>query len=638
MLKSKLDYLKKLSGKILKDEIFTLSAALALYTSFSLAPLVILLISFLSSLQLDLQLQLIAQVNNLMGPEAAKVLTAIIEKADARKDLSTVGGWIGSLTLIFSASVIFAHLQASLNKIFHTPVVHHIDRHWSAELRHFIMKRLVSFGIVLSFIFISIVSLMMSLLLSLFMGTREGLFGGLFDLGVSLLLFTALFSAIFKWMPDEAISGRAVVRAGFLTALLFMIGKTLIGLYLGQTAVGSAYGAAGSLIVLLLWVYYSSLIIFIGAEIASIRQHDNSIIIHSSKHLFRFPLRLAQRLPRWALWTLGALIVIRLILPPVCLFAINNALEKKMGLYTGHIRDFDVSLYRGAYQIQGLEIRKRNSDLPPLLTAEKIDLALAWSALLRKEITGNVSVNMLQLHFIHGSPEKTQLGVEEDKKHWQDALNVIIPISIENLRLENSAAYFIENKLKSPVPVRLENVTLTATDLRTRNKEIASPFYFEGQLQGHAPIKMGGKLDVLSRPPRGRIGFELEDFRMNTLNRLLMLYIPIDITKGQMSLYGQISTANSDAKGYFKIFLKDTDIIAKSQDFISGKHFTVEILSAFGNWLLKNSKTRNVAAYIPFDYTQAKLNINATEAFWSAIQNKWDQLKPGLEEPLIEKH
>lgn len=263
-------FLEQLHLKMKKDDIVTLSAALALYTAFSLAPLVMLLISFLSSLQLDLQVQLVMQVEELIGKEAANVLSAIIEKAAEREELNTLSGWVGSLTLFFSASVIFAHLQNSLNKIFESPVVSHKNQHWSAELRHFIAKRLMSFGIVLSFIFISITSLMLSSLLSLFIASKEGLFGEILYMAASFMLFSVLFAAIFKWIPDRTIETRMALRAGLLTGLLFMIGKTLIGLYLGKTAVGSAYGAAGSLIVLLIWVYYSSVIIFVGAEIAAI--------------------------------------------------------------------------------------------------------------------------------------------------------------------------------------------------------------------------------------------------------------------------------------------------------------------------------------------------------------------------------
>lgn len=622
-------FLGQLHEKFKKDDIFTLSAALALYTAFSLAPLVILLISFLSSLHLDLQVQLVMQVEELIGKEAADVLSVIIEKAAERKELHTLGGWIGSLTLFFSASVIFAHLQNSLNKIFESPVVSHKNQHWSAELRHFIAKRLMSFGIVLSFIFISIISLMLSSLLSFVIATEGGLFGEILYIAASLVLFSVLFSAIFKWIPDRTIETRMALGAGLLTGLLFMIGKTLIGLYLGRTAVGSAYGAAGSIIVLLFWVYYSSLIIFLGAEIAALRIHQPAIKIPHAHHV----LGIVERIPRWAFIIFTALLLVRLLLPPFALWKVNRMLESKLGTYTGHVRDLDLSLYRGAYQLQGFEIKKRNSTLPPLLTAEEIDLALSWRSLFRKEISGNVSATNLQLRFSHGTPEQTQSGLEEDKTHWQDVLNLIIPIHIENLHLKNSAAYFTERKLKAPFDVKLENIELTARDLRTRAHELSSPFFFSALLQGHAPIKAGGKLDVLSRPPRGRIGIELENLNVASLNRLLLLYIPLDVTKGKFSFYSEISTAASEAKGYFKFFLEDGDIIAASQDFKSGKHFAYELLSAFGNWILKNNKTGKIAAEVPFEYKKSKLNINTSAAFWSAVKNHWKALKPGLNPP-----
>lgn len=619
-------FLGQLHEKFEKDDIFTLSAALALYTAFSLAPLVILLISFLSSLNLDLQVQLVKQVEDLIGKEAANVLSAIIEKASEREELHTLGGWIGSLTLFFSASVIFAHLQSSLNKIFESPVVSHKNQHWSAELRHFIAKRLMSFGIVLTFIFISIISLMLSSVLSLVIANEGGLLGEILYIVASFVLFSILFSAIFKWIPDRTIETRVALRAGLLTGILFMVGKTLIGLYLGRTAVGSAYGAAGSIIVLLFWVYYSSLIIFLGAEIAALRIRQPSTRNYRPHRV----LGILERIPRWVMITFAALLLLRLLLPQLALWEVNRLLDKKLGTYTGHVRDIDLSLYRGAYQLQGFEIKKRNSTLPPLLTAEEIDLALSWRSLFRKEISGNVSVSNLQLRFSHGTPEQTQSGLEENKRQWQDVLNLIIPIHIENLQLKNSAAYFTERKLKTPIDVKLENIELTARDLRTRSRDLSSPFYFSALLQGHAPIKAGGKLDVISRPPRGHLGIELENLNVASLNKLLLLYIPLDVTKGKFSFYSEITMAASKANGYFKFFLEDGDIIAASQHFRSGKHFAYELLSAFGNWILKNNKTGKIAAEVPFEYKNSKLNIDASSAFWSAVKNNWNAIKPGL--------
>ena len=128
------------------------------------------------------------------------------------------------------------------------------------------MRRLISFGMVLTFIFISIVSLVVSSLLSLFLPNDLDIWGTLVQSAANLVLLAVLFGAIFKWMPDEEIEKQAIFKGSIITSILFSLGKTLIGVYLGQAAVGSAYGAAGSLIVLLVWVYYSSLIIFLGAE------------------------------------------------------------------------------------------------------------------------------------------------------------------------------------------------------------------------------------------------------------------------------------------------------------------------------------------------------------------------------------
>lgn len=330
---------------------------------------------------------------------------------------------------------------------------------------------------------------------------------------------------------------------------------------------------------------------------------------------------------------ISALVLIRLSLPPLALWQVNRLLEAKLGAYTGHVRDLDLSLYRGAYQLQGFEIRKRNSTLPPLLSADEIDLAIVWRALLRKEISGNINVTKLVMRFSHGTPEQTQSGLEEDKSHWQDVLNLIIPIHIENLQLVDSSAYFTERKLKAPIDVKLENIELTARDLRTRAQELSSPFSFTALLQGHAPIKAGGKLDVLSRPPRGRVGIELQNLNVASLNRLLLLYVPLDITKGKFSLYSEISMAASEAKGYFKFFIEDADIIAATQNFVSGKHFAFELLGAFGNWILKNNKTGKIAAEVPFEFKNSKLNIDTSAAFWSAVKNNWKALKPGLKGP-----
>jgi len=262
------DFARHLKEKLGHDDILTQSAALALYTAFALAPLVILLLTFLSSLGLSLQQQLTSQVRQLMGAEAASVLESIMRNS-SEHSASAASLW-GILVLAVSASVIFAQLQSSLNLIFESKIRLHVELTWKEYIRLYLTRRLVCFGMILTFIFISIVSLVISGVLSLFATGHLAFWAKSLQLVGSFLVYSILFAIILHWMPDRKVPWAAAFHGGLITAVLFMVGKVLISLYIGQTAVGSAYGAAGSLVVLLSWVYYSSLIVLLGAEISSI--------------------------------------------------------------------------------------------------------------------------------------------------------------------------------------------------------------------------------------------------------------------------------------------------------------------------------------------------------------------------------
>ena len=174
----------------------------------------------------------------------------------------------GILVLGVSASVIFAQLQSSLNLIFQSGNEAK-EVSMKEYLQQFISRRLVCFGMVLTFIFVSIVSLVISSVLALVFNGQPAFWMQAVQQGGSLLVYSLLFAIILRWMPDRKVPWKAAVRGGLITAFMFMAGKILIGMYLGSAALGSPYGAAGSVIVLLVWVYYSSLIVLLGAEISA---------------------------------------------------------------------------------------------------------------------------------------------------------------------------------------------------------------------------------------------------------------------------------------------------------------------------------------------------------------------------------
>lgn len=349
---------------------------------------------------------------------------------------------------------------------------------------------------------------------------------------------------------------------------------------------------------------------------------------------------LTRRLPIW-LWSIIIVaVIIRLMLPPIGLRVINWALANKLGEYDGSIQDFDLSLYRGAYQLQKLVIKKKGSNLDPILSADEIDLSIAWRTLLQKKISSDIQVNRLVVRLMDSDKkEKKQLGTEETG--WQQALDVIVPISVESIKIKNSGFYFVNNDLKVPVPVKIEQIQGRAEDLQSRHNKDSdslSPFWIDGILQEHSALKLTGKIDALAKLPRFDLDFSLVDFHPKSVNPILLNYLPLDLTSGELSIYGEAATTKGNVKGYINLFLKDVDVVAPDQKLLSVKHFFVEIVSAFANWILQSKEQKIVAAHIPFSRIGKKFEIGYAEGFKSALANKKSELKKGFDKSISLKN
>lgn len=269
--------------KVDDDQILRMAASLAYYTALSISPLIVLLITFVSFMGENFKTELVRQIQGLVGSQAAEAIQIIVQNAnnaDGARGLSSIFGFI---TLLVSAGGIFQELRASLNKIFEArvgePTALRGNVLWASSMS-FLKQKLFTMGMVLTFVFILIISLVVSSLVSLFLTGADLIIGQVINFVISTVIFAILFAAIFYFLPQKRIRVRLAVISGFMTAFLFSIGKTAIGIYLGQSAVASAYGAAGSMILLLMWVYYSSIIIFISAEIShqieTARPHANA--------------------------------------------------------------------------------------------------------------------------------------------------------------------------------------------------------------------------------------------------------------------------------------------------------------------------------------------------------------------------
>ncbi|MFG0330229.1 MAG: YihY/virulence factor BrkB family protein [Phycisphaerales bacterium] len=270
--------------EFLDDNAVMMSAAIAFYSALSFAPLLIILIWFGGYLGGGTQEQIVDQVRNFVGSEAGAAVEMIVENAEERPSLGTTAGIISILTLIFSATGVFAQLQAALN------IVWDVEPKPGQGLMGWIRKRLLSLGLLVTIGFLLLVSLAFSAVLAAMLGGMQSRLPGadalwpVVDLIVSLIIYTLLFAAIFKILPDVDIEWRVVWGGAILTAVLFAIGKWGIGLYLGRSSLGSAYGAAGSLIVLLVWAYYSCIILMLGAEMTQVAAQRIGLRVRPDDH------------------------------------------------------------------------------------------------------------------------------------------------------------------------------------------------------------------------------------------------------------------------------------------------------------------------------------------------------------------
>lgn len=260
---------------------FQHAAALSYYTLFSLAPLLIILIAIAGAVfgERAVRGELTEQISDVIGPRAAEAVSQAVEQSRVQEAglLPTI---LGFGALLFGATTVFGQMQVSLNQF------------WGVRARPsrsgiivFLWTRLVSLGVVIIIGFLLLVSFAVNVALGAMLRFAEELIPipspvvAAINVVVSLLIATLMFAVIFKVLPDVRLQWRDLRVGAFVTALLFVVGQALISLYLTRAAPASTYGAAGSLVLILLWVYYSALILFLGASFTRARVQQRGAII-----------------------------------------------------------------------------------------------------------------------------------------------------------------------------------------------------------------------------------------------------------------------------------------------------------------------------------------------------------------------
>jgi membrane protein len=270
-------------SEFIENKVLKLSAALAFYTIFSLPGLLIIIVWFSKIAFGDQAVEdtIYNQLGGFIGQNAAHdIQTGIREVLNSSKG----SGWattLGLITLIFGAGAVFVEIQDSINQVWHLKVKPRKGR----GFLKIIIDRLLSFSMILVLGFLMLISLVLNGLMEIFIARLSGpnaetMLVYIINLAIAFIFTVLLFSAIFKVLPDAKIKWRHIMAGAITTTILFMLGKFLITYYLGNNTISSTYGAAGTIIIILLWVYYSSMILYLGAI------YTRVYAIHKGSHIY----------------------------------------------------------------------------------------------------------------------------------------------------------------------------------------------------------------------------------------------------------------------------------------------------------------------------------------------------------------
>lgn len=283
-LKTVISLLKQTFTEWQEDKAPTLAAALAYYTVFSLAPLLIIVIAIVGLVfgTDAAQGQIVGQLQSLIGKDGAQTVQDLIVKS-SHPNSGIVATIVGVATLLWGASNVFTNLKEALNTIWNVKPAP------GRGVWGFLQDRVLSFAMILGIGFLLLVSLVISALLAAVSYWLNGLLHvpvGIWqvvDFGISFGVVTLLFALIYKLLPDVDLAWNDVWIGAAITSVLFTIGKSLIGIYLGSSGIASTYGAAGSFVIILLWINYSAQILFLGAEFTQVWANRYGSLMQASR-------------------------------------------------------------------------------------------------------------------------------------------------------------------------------------------------------------------------------------------------------------------------------------------------------------------------------------------------------------------
>lgn len=322
---------------------------------------------------------------------------------------------------------------------------------------------------------------------------------------------------------------------------------------------------------------------------------------------------------------LALLILGRIMLPYFLKRSVNRTLNEIPG-YMGHVEDIDVALYRGAYVIKGLILRKTSAKTDtPMLDFPKSDISIEWKSLFKGKIVSEVILHGPKFNYIFEDQETEPVEGEADVEDWTKALTDLVPIDINHFNVHNGTANFVRLTEDPDINMFLENIDLDATNLSNvvnEEKTLPSNLYAKAISIGGGDVTLHGNLNLLKKIPDMDMEFSLERADVTALNDLSENYLGVDFESGTFELYSEVAIADGFLKGYLKPMFIDTKILGKEED----SSFFGKIWEGFVGavkWLFENKGTGTLATIAPIEGDLNDVETSTWSTVINIFKNAW---------------
>lgn len=324
---------------------------------------------------------------------------------------------------------------------------------------------------------------------------------------------------------------------------------------------------------------------------------------------------------------IGVLIIIRLILPYVILHFANIELTKIKGYY-GHIEDIDLSLYRGAYQVNNIYLNKVDTvtkEQTELFKSPNIDLSVEWKALFQGAIVGEVLINSPQIIF---TKDKAELGeVIKDTADFRNALKKAMPLQINRFEMRNGSLHYADKTSSPKVDISLEEMYVLALNLKNvEDSKVELPSTITARANAYeGSLNMNVKLNPLADNPTFDLNAEIKNTNIVLLNDFLKAYGNFDVNRGRFGLYSEIAAKDGKFKGYVKPIIKDLDVRGPEDRHDTFFHKIWESIVGAAGVILKNQSKDQVATKVTLEGNFKNPKSNTVEAIWELLRNAFIQ-------------